>query len=59
MMEPTQELKLIAVMMRIKELLALMVESWLEAEPVMEPGLEAEPEEEVEKRPGLLSVKPP
>lgn len=26
---------------------------------VMEPGLESEPEEELEKRPGLLSVKPP
>lgn len=69
MKEPTQELKLIPVMMRVKEFLALMVVLQMESESVMEPEegqslvtepeLTVEPEEKLEKGPGLLSVKPP
>lgn len=59
MREPTQKLERIPMMMRVKGLLTLMVVSQLEAESVMQPEQEAEPEEELEKGPGLLSVKPP
>lgn len=59
MREPTQKLELIPMMMRIKGFLTLMVELQLEVEFVMQPEQEAESEEELEKGPGLLSVKPP
>lgn len=69
MREPSQELRLIPVMMKVKGFLALMVALWLELESVMEPeqeqslvkelGLKVEPKEKLEKGPGLLFVKQP
>lgn len=59
MREATQKLELIPMMMRVKEFLTWMVQLQLEVESVMQPEQEAESEEELEKGPGLLSVKPP
>lgn len=48
-MEPTQELGLAPVKkLRLKEFLEQMMKPELEPESVMEPGLEEEPEEELE-----------
>lgn len=48
-MEPTQELELAPVKtLRLKEFLEQMMKPELELESVMEPGLEEEPEKELE-----------
>lgn len=55
MMQPIQELELLSVMKKVKEIQAMMMKLELKVESVTEPELEVE----LEKGPGLLFVKPP